>query len=132
MNFTIADMYDLNALVRATFNQDQCRRQTENQTKESAEPIDFVTTIVTNDDGSASISIEVPGVLKEDVVVTTEASKLEVTVSKKLNKPVKFVKSWEVPNIYDLPKTASVLVNGILTIQVPRSKTSLKRTVNIL
>jgi HSP20 family molecular chaperone IbpA len=99
---------------------------------ESTEPeyVNFrVNTEYTETEGK--ILLEVAGVEQEDISVTLESNVLAVSVTKKLQKPIKFEKTWTIPVDYDRDSVWSSLKNGILTITIPKFKSAIKRTIKV-
>lgn len=94
-------------------------------------------------DQGVAVHIDLPGVRKEDVTITTEHQQLHVTAARQNAIP----ESWtllnqtERPNAYvlklkvhqdlDLANTAAQFSNGVLSLQINKRKESLPRQIEI-
>ena len=94
-------------------------------------------------DKGVIVNIDLPGVSKEDVTITSEKQQLHVTATRKSHTP----DSWtllnqvERPNAYllklnvhkdlDLSKAAAQFNNGVLSLNITKRQQSLPRQINI-
>ena len=78
----------------------------------------FGSNYTANEDGSMSITLDVPGVKQEDVSVEVKQRTVHIKAERKGNTYANFVQSFTVPSEYDLETLGAELADGVLTITI--------------
>lgn len=99
---------------------------------------------VNNSDTGAVISIELPGVKKEDVKLTSERESLKLTADRnqstpdnwqlinQATKPVAYELELELDSTLNVSKAEAKFENAVLTLTISKHEASLPREISIL
>jgi HSP20 family protein len=117
---------------------DQTFRELANTPQRWAPPVDIY-----ESPNGLELQVDLPGVASSDIQVEAENNTLSVQAERKepamdgmtahRNERIygKFVRSFSVPNKYDLNKIEASFANGVLTLKVPRSEAAMKRQIAV-
>ena len=136
------EMEDIHNRLFALWNQAPARAANGPESPTLSEwlpPVD-----ITEDDNGYSIKAELPEVKKEDVKVTLENGLLTISGERKVEKEEKgkkfhrmerafgsFVRSFRLPEDADSSKVTAQFKDGVLTLNVARSKTARPQQIQV-
>ena len=88
-------------------------------------------TTLTKDDVH-SVSIDVPGFAKEDITIDIHEGILSIQGEKAIGESQREIsRRFSIPDAIDIENISATVENGILTINLPKSAISTKRTIQI-
>ncbi len=78
-----------------------------------------------------SLSMDFPGVKKEDIKLETIGNKIKIVAKRKGKGSSNWDRTFEVPDGVDLERVQASLNDGVLTITMPKAKVANPRVIKI-
>lgn len=90
----------------------------------------YSSSLISERDGVITLSIDMPGVKKEDLTLMVDRGILSVTGERK-NRDYKYSRRWRLADDMDPTAITAALEDGVLTVTIPRKTDQLARKIPI-